>query len=1033
MKTTTTAHHAVPMMMRTTKPATASRGRFFITLLTMLLTTATAWATDYTVTYNISYTSGTVGANRHGHITRADNPSLTTEWNHGTYGVLWPANEVHGVDDEYDITFKPNYELDSKEVNDVKSFATESVKNSSSEGTTFTVTVGATGYYIKSVTFKNSDTQVATASNTPVANSSTLNVLVAPEKFFTRIVVELTDNYYALVTPGSGLTVTSSPSLSYNNKAYYLAGSTVTLAPTNASNIVENVSGVDGATIATDKRSFSFTMPTKNVSPAATLTEVHTLSVPDGITVSAPYTTIQNIKYYKTGVSYTLTVTDAHKAFNNDFSVNGTGASFTMATDQRSAAVTIGTADAAVTTSLRNFAYTVVFNGNGSTGGTMNNQAFEYSIAQNLTANGFNRTGYTFAGWANEADGAVVYGDQVSVINLTATDGGTVNLYAKWTPNTYTVHFNGNGSTSGTMSDMNFTYDVAQNLTANGFNRTGYTFAGWANEADGAVVYGDQVSVINLTTTNNATVTLYAKWTANTYTVHFDKNHNDATGEMSDMPFTYDIAQTLTANAFSRAHYDFAGWNTQTDGNGANYNDQQSVENLTATDKGTVNLYAQWTLHIYTISYDLAGGSVATANPATYTVESSNITLTNPTRTGYVFMGWTGTGLDAATMSVTIANGSSGDRSYTATWEPVAFSVHFNGNGATSGTMSNQEFAYDRAQLLTANAFGRAFTVTYNYNDNENNNENVTATATYNGWATSANGAVVYADQQSVSNLTNEQGGIVDLYANWTDASVTLPTPTRTGYTFVEWCSDEALTTKVGDAGEEITPSTDLNLYAHWILNTSIDVTFTSPITAGDDAYITVTMTPTDISLDPNPITTVALVNVHTNVGTKPYFVPIVNGVGTCIVTNLAANTYDIRAVFDGDDQYKASTSEVKQLTVENIPTTLTISVDKMTAYVGDPVTVTVELEPQIDACVTVCATDLRPTFITGSYNFTLALVKGRGTMKFSHFPASTRYFSAAYAGDDIYLNSYTEAKTVTITQTATTTNLSATPEVMAK
>ena len=995
-------------------------------LLLMLLTTATAWATDKTVTYNISYTSGTLGANRHGHITRADNPSLTTEWNHGTYGVLWPANEVHGVDDEYDITFEPNYELNSKD----GSFATESVKNSSSEGTTFTVTVGATGYYIKSVTFKNSNTQVATASNTPVANSNTLNVLVAPEKFFTQIVVELTDNYYALVTPGSGLTVTSSPSLSYNNKAYYLAGSTVTLAPTNASNIVENVSGVDGATIATDKRSFSFTMPTQNVSPEATLTEVHTLSVPDGITVSAPYTTIQNIKYYKTGVSYTLTVTDAHKAFNNDFSVSGTGASFTMATDQRSAAVTIGTADAAVTTSLRNFAYTVVFNGNGSTSGTMNNQAFEYSIAQNLTANGFNRTGYTFAGWATEANGAVTYTNQQNVINLTATDGGTVNLYAKWTPNTYTVHFDGNGNTSGSMSDMSFTYDVAQNLTANDFNRTGYTFAGWATEADGSGdSYTDQQSVSNLTTTNNATVTLYAKWTANTYTVHFDKNHNDATGEMSDMDFTYDIAQTLTTNAFSRTHYDFDGWNTQTDGNGNNYNDQQSVENLTVTNGGTVNLYAQWTPHIYTISYDLDGGSVATANPATYTVESSNITLTNPTRTGYVFTGWTGTGLDAATMSVTITHGSSGDRSYTATWEPVAFSVRFNGNGATSGTMSNQEFAYDRAQPLTANAFGRAFTVTYNYNDNENDNENVTATATWNGWATAADGAVVYTNQQSVSNLTTVPSGIVDLYANWTDASVTLPTPTRTGYTFMGWYSDADLTDLVADAGASYTPSADISLYAKWVLNTSIDVTFTSPITAGEDAYITVTMTPTDISLDPNPITTVAQVNVNS----KWYNVAIVNGVGTCIVTNLAADTYNVQAVFYGDNHYKASTSEVKQLTLENIPTTLTISVDKTTAYVGEPVTVTVELEPKIDACVTVCATDLRPTFITGSYNFTLALVKGRGTMKFSHFPASTRYFSAAYAGDDIYLNSYTEAKTVTITQTATITNLSATPEVMAK
>ena len=764
--------------------------------------------------------------------------------------------------------------------------------------------------------------------------------------------------------------------------------------------------------------------------PSATVVRAVS-GIPSGVTSPAICVSHGGYDYIAANTTFTLTA-PAHKAFNDDFSVSGTGTSFTLVSNKTSATVTIASDDATINASLRNFTYSVVFNGNGSTSGTMNNQAFEYSIAQNLTANGFNRTGYTFAGWATEANGAVAYTNQQSVSN----------------------HFDGNGSTGGSMSDMNFTYDVAQNLTANGFNRTGYTFAGWSltpdpspsGEGSGDLI-ADQQNVSNLTTTDKATITLYAKWTANTYTVHFDKNHNDATGSMSDMNFTYDVAQPLTTNAFSRTHYDFAGWNTQTDGNGNNYNDQQSVQNLTSTDKGTVNLYAQWTPHAYTIDYDLDGGSAD--NPATYTIESGDITLTNPTRTGYVFTGWTGTELTAATMSVTITHGSSGNRSYTATWEPVAFSVRFNGNGATSGTMSNQDFAYDRAQPLTANAFGRAFTVTYHYNGATGGNDDasVTANATYNGWATSADGAVVYTNQQSVSNLTTVPAGTVDLYANWTDASVTLPTPTRTGYTFVEWCSDEALTTKVGDAGEEITPSTDLNLYAHWILNTSIDVSFTSPINAGDDAYLTVTMTPTDISLDSNPITTVAQVYVDT----KFYDVAIVNGVGTCIVTNWAEKReildydydnnvaiynvipYDVQAVFDGDDQYKASTSEVKQLTVEQIPTTLTVSVDKTTVNVGEPVTVTVELEPKIDACVTVCATDLRPTFITGSYNYTLALVKGRGTMKFSHFPASTRYFSAAYAGDDRYLHSHTGVKTVTITQTATTTDVSVTSPVMAK
>jgi len=90
---------------------------------------------------------------------------------------------------------------------------------------------------------------------------------------------------------------------------------------------------------------------------------------------------------------------------------------------------------------------------------------------------------------------------------------------------------------------------------------------------------------------------------------------------------------------------------------------------LTGTE---LNALAGKTLQpAYTITYDLAGGSVATANPTTYTIESAAITLNSPTREGYSFAGWTGTGLDAATTTVTIAHGSSGDRSYTATWKKL--------------------------------------------------------------------------------------------------------------------------------------------------------------------------------------------------------------------------------------------------------------------------------------------------------------------------------------------------------------------------
>lgn len=87
----------------------------------------------------------------------------------------------------------------------------------------------------------------------------------------------------------------------------------------------------------------------------------------------------------------------------------------------------------------------------------------------------------------------------------------------------------------------------------------------------------------------------------------------------------------------------------------------------------------------YSIGYDLAGGSMATENPTTYTIESDAITLNNPTREGYTFAGWTGTDLDAASTSVTIAQGSTGNREYTATWNIITYNITYNGvEGATN-------------------------------------------------------------------------------------------------------------------------------------------------------------------------------------------------------------------------------------------------------------------------------------------------------------------------------------------------------------
>ena len=120
----------------------------------------------------------------------------------------------------------------------------------------------------------------------------------------------------------------------------------------------------------------------------------------------------------------------------------------------------------------------------------------------------------------------------------------------------------------------------------------------------------------------------------------------------------------------SRQGYQFTDW----------YLDDTKYD-FNADVTGDMTLTAQWTLDRYTISYNLNNGT-ATGNPDSYTVESDAITLNTPTRPGYTFTGWSGTGLDGENnMTVTIEKGSTGERSYTAHWR-------YNGGGGSSSSPS---------------------------------------------------------------------------------------------------------------------------------------------------------------------------------------------------------------------------------------------------------------------------------------------------------------------------------------------------------
>ena len=222
-------------------------------------------------------------------------------------------------------------------------------------------------------------------------------------------------------------------------------------------------------------------------------------------------------------------------------------------------------------------------------------------------------------------------------------------LTVQWTAPTYTVTLHANGGTINNGNVTEYTYGVGATLPTD-VTRTGYTFKGWYYNEN---LTGSSVTAIGGTEMGNKEY--WAKWEINQYTITVKPENGKA-----DITITQDYGTPITAPTLTREGYQFNGW------------DKTFPTTMPA---GDMTITAQWTLNRYTISYNLNNGT-ATGNPDSYTVESDAITLNTPTRPGYTFTGWSGTGLDGENnMTVTIPTGSTGERSYTAHWR-------YNGGGS---------------------------------------------------------------------------------------------------------------------------------------------------------------------------------------------------------------------------------------------------------------------------------------------------------------------------------------------------------------
>lgn len=516
---------------------------------------------------------------------------------------------------------------------------------------------------------------------------------------------------------------------------------------------------------------------------------------------------------------------------------------------------TIGTSNVGVVLEFKTNKYTVTFDKNNGTG-TMADQTFTYGVKQALTKNAFARTGYTFAGWNTQANGkGTTYTDQQEVTSLSATDGATIRLYAQWTAISYTVTYDGNGSTAGSTASSSHTYDTAKALTANGFTKTGYTFKGWNTKADGSgTSYADKASVKNLSSTNGATVTLYAQWTANKYTVAY--NANGGSGTMATDTVSYGTGYVTKTNAFTRTGYTFKGWNEKADGTGTDWTNWIG-KSWAWTYTKNITLYAQWTANQYQLTLNPNNGSFSDGTTVAKTLNPDliyngynwcDISGQKVSRTGYTFDGW----YDKA---------SGGEKVY-----------DVNGSCVTGTYWKNNIYQHTGNLTVYAHWTAKNVTVTFHRNTDSNDTTTSQQTFTYDvvgqkftdkgwsktgytllGWSTDKNATnASYSVTNGVSDdWINKNSPKVDLYGVWkaniytvkydgngntggstansshtydTAKALTANGYTRTGYSFNGWNtkadgSGTAYADKASVKNLSSTNGATVTLYAQWTAN----------------------------------------------------------------------------------------------------------------------------------------------------------------------------------------------------------------------
>jgi len=511
----------------------------------------------------------------------------------------------------------------------------------------------------------------------------------------------------------------------------------------------------------------------------------------------------------RTGYSFAGWNTEA----NGSGTSYGAGAQFTM-----------GTQGVTLYAQWNIVSYSVAYDGNGSDGGSVPAVSnHNYGTIVNVQGNtgALVRTGHTFVGWNTEANGSgTPYGTGATF----AMDAANVTLYAQWTIDSYPVTYDGNGSSGGSVP-AKVNHDFNSKVTVQGntgnLTRTGYSFAGWNTEANGSgTSYGAGAQF----TMGTQGVTLYAQWTIVSYSVAYDGNGSDGGSVPAVSNHNYGTSVTVQGNTGTlvRKGHKFEGWNTEANGSGASYGENDTFPMGAAN----VTLYAQWTANSYAIAYDGNGNEGGNAPAGSSHVYETEVVVPGNTgdltMTGYSFAGWNtaadgqGTFYGAGTTFFMDA----ADMTLYAAWTINSYPVVYEGNGSTGGS-TPVDGSHDYQSAVTVLSNGTLVKAGHTFVGwNTEPDGSGTAYLEGDAFTIGASGVTLYA-QWSINSyevLFDSDGGTaVDRQTVVYGNPALEPTdPEKTGYTFDGWFTDAGF-------GSEFSFATAIEgnttLYAKWKIN----------------------------------------------------------------------------------------------------------------------------------------------------------------------------------------------------------------------